>query len=134
MHPEELAETEWSRWKKYAGKEKWKQPFPQLKMPVCQGQHDFSALSGVQVTELFLITAAGKWGLYQGTGIRTGNHYGGKGSLLPVPAFPAVGACARKPCLRSGGTAGALCIYCTGGFPGNHWKRGKKKGQMTLNR
>ena len=67
VHPEELAETERSRWKKYAGKEKWKQPFPQLKMPVCQGQHDFSALSGVQVTELFLITAAGKWGLYQGS-------------------------------------------------------------------
>ncbi len=62
-----LWETERSRWKKYAGKEKWKQPFPQLKMPVCQGQHDFSALSGVQVTELFLITAAGKWGLYQGS-------------------------------------------------------------------
>lgn len=67
VHPEELAETERIRWKKYAGKEKWKQPFPQLKMPVCQGQHDFSALSGVQVTELFLITAAGKWGLYQGS-------------------------------------------------------------------
>ena len=67
VHPEELTETERKIWKKYAGKEKWKQPFPQLKISVCQGQHDFSALSGVQVTELFLITAAGKWGLYQGS-------------------------------------------------------------------
>lgn len=67
VHPEELAETERSRWKKYAGKEKWKQPFPQLKIPVCQGQYDLTAFTGVQVTQLFLITAAGKWGLYQGS-------------------------------------------------------------------
>ena len=33
MHPEELTETERKFWKKYAGKEKWKQPFPQLKIP-----------------------------------------------------------------------------------------------------
>ena len=67
VHLEELAETERSRWKKYAGKEKWKQPFPQLKMPVCQGQYDLTAFTGVQVTQLFMITAAGKWGLYQGS-------------------------------------------------------------------
>ena len=67
VHPEELTETERKFWKKYAGKEKWKQPFPQLKIPACQGQYDLSAFSGIQVTQLFMITAAGKWGLYQGS-------------------------------------------------------------------
>lgn len=67
MHPEELTETERKFWKKYAGKEKWKQPFPQLKIPACQGQYDLSAFSGIQVTRLFMITAVGKWGLYQGS-------------------------------------------------------------------
>ena len=66
-HPEELTETERKFWKKYAGKEKWRQPFPQLKIPVCQGQYDLTAFTGVQVTQLFLITSAGKWGLYQGS-------------------------------------------------------------------
>ena len=67
VHPEELTKTERKFWKKYAGKEKWKQPFPQLKIPACQGQYDLSAFSGIQVTQLFMITAAGKWGLYQGS-------------------------------------------------------------------
>ena len=67
VHPEELTEAEQKFWKKYAGKEKWKQPFPQLKIPACQGRYDFSAFNGIQVTQLFMITAAGKWGLYQGS-------------------------------------------------------------------
>ena len=66
MHPQELTETERDIWKKYARKKKWKQPLPQLKMPVCQGQYDLAAFTGMQVTQLFMITAAGKWGLYQG--------------------------------------------------------------------
>lgn len=68
VHPEELTEAERDIWKKYARKEKWKQPFPQLKMPVFQGKYDLAAFSGMQVTQLFIITAAGKWGLYQGSG------------------------------------------------------------------
>ena len=66
MHPQELTETERDIWKKYARKKKGKQPLPQLKMPVCQGQYDLAAFTGMQVTQLFMITAAGKWGLYQG--------------------------------------------------------------------
>ena len=68
MHPQELTETERDIWKKYARKKKWKQPLPQLKIPVCQGQYDLAAFTGIQVTQLFMITAAGKWGLYQGSG------------------------------------------------------------------
>ncbi len=68
VHPEELTEAERDIWKKHARKEKWKQPFPQLKMPVYQGKYDLAAFSGMQVTQLFMITAAGKWGLYQGSG------------------------------------------------------------------
>ena len=67
VHPEELPESERDTWKKYARKKKWKQPFPQLKMPVYQGQYDPAAFTGMQVTQLFMITAAGKWGLYQGS-------------------------------------------------------------------
>lgn len=67
VHPEELTATERDIWKKYAGKKKWKQPFPQLKIPVCQGQYDLEVFNGMQVTQLFMITAAGKWGLYQGS-------------------------------------------------------------------
>ena len=67
VHPEELTESERDIWKKYAGKKKWRQPFPQLKIPACQGRYDLSAFQGIQVTQLFLITAAGKWGLYQGS-------------------------------------------------------------------
>lgn len=67
VHPEELTESERNFWKKYAGKEKWKQPFPQIKIPVCQGRYDLSAFKGIRVKQLFLITAAGKWGLYQGS-------------------------------------------------------------------
>ena len=58
MHPEELTETERNIWKKYAGKEKWKQPFPQLKIPVCQGRYDLFAFRGIQVTQL---TFDGVW-------------------------------------------------------------------------
>ena len=68
VHPEELTEMERDIWKKYARKKKWKQPLPQLKIPVCQGQYDLAAFTGIQVTQLFMITAAGKWGLYQGSG------------------------------------------------------------------
>ena len=68
VHPEELTEVERDIWKKYARKKKWKQPLPQLKIPVCQGQYDLAAFTGMQVTQLFMITAAGKWGLYQGSG------------------------------------------------------------------
>ena len=67
VHPEELPESELNFWKKYARKSKWKQPFPQLKIPVCRGQYDLTGFSGAQVTQLFMITAAGKWGLYQGS-------------------------------------------------------------------
>ncbi len=67
VHPEELTEEAGDYWKKYAKKEKWKQPFSQLKIPVCQGWYDLSVFSGTQVTQLFMITAAGKWGLYQGS-------------------------------------------------------------------
>lgn len=67
VHPEELIESERSIWTKYARKVKWMQPFPQLKIPVCQNQFDLSAFTGKQVTQLFMITAAGKWGLYQGS-------------------------------------------------------------------
>ena len=66
-HPEELMESERNFWKKYTRKEKWKQPFPQVKISVCQGRYDLSVFRGIQVTQLFLITAAGKWGLYQGS-------------------------------------------------------------------
>ncbi len=55
-------------WEKYTRKNKWKQPIPQLKIPVCQGQYDLAVFTGIQVTQLFMITAAGKWGLYQGSG------------------------------------------------------------------
>ena len=34
---------------------------------VGQGRYNLSAFKGIQVTQLFLITAAGKWGLYQGS-------------------------------------------------------------------
>ena len=67
VHPEELTVSERDIWKKYAGKKKWKQPFPQLKVPVCQGMYDLAAFTGIQGTQLFMITAAGKWGLYQGS-------------------------------------------------------------------
>ena len=66
-HLEELMESERNFWKKYTRKEKWKQPFPQVKISVCQGRYDLSVFRGIQVTQLFLITAAGKWGLYQGS-------------------------------------------------------------------
>ena len=68
VYPEELTEVERDIWKKYAGKKKWKHPLPQLKIPVCRGQYDLAAFTGIQVTQLFMITAAGKWGLYQGSG------------------------------------------------------------------
>lgn len=66
-HPEELTETQLKDWGRYAKKEKWKQPFPQLKIPACKGKYDLSFYSGTQVTQLYMVTAAGKWGLYQGS-------------------------------------------------------------------
>ena len=33
-----------------------------------KGQYDLVSFTGIQVTQLFMITAAGKWGLYQGSG------------------------------------------------------------------
>lgn len=67
VHPEELTETGREYWMKYAKKKKWKQPFPQLKIPVCERPYDLTAFSGRQITQLFMVTAAGKWGLYQGS-------------------------------------------------------------------
>lgn len=67
VHPEELTEAELKSWSKYARKAKWRQPFPQLKISVCRGTYDLTAFSGRQVKQLYFITAAGKWGLYQGS-------------------------------------------------------------------
>lgn len=67
VHLEELTKPQREDWIKYAKKKKWKQPFPQLKIPVCERPYDLTAFSGRQTTQLFMVTAAGKWGLYQGS-------------------------------------------------------------------
>lgn len=67
VHPEELTQEQRAFWKRYAKKEKWKQLIPQLRLPVYNGQYDLSAFCGVQVKQIFIVTTAGKWGLYQGS-------------------------------------------------------------------
>lgn len=67
VHPEELMQSEREYWKKYAKRKKWKQPFSQLNIPAYERPYDLTAFSGKQTTQLFMVTAAGKWGLYQGS-------------------------------------------------------------------